>query len=528
MRATIEHTLIACGLLIAAAACGGKDKPAAPDAMAPDIDAALPATSIRGTASYTDVTPSASGLNYSATVNRPIRGARIQLLDDATSAVLAETTTAADGSFAFDNTGLDPVRVRVLAEITTPSIRVQDNTDGDAIYALDSGTLDPLDGDAVTLVADLGWGGDSYDDIRAAAPFAILDTAYASARLFSSARDVTFPPLRINWSPDNRPENGDKAMGQIQTSHWDGDQLWILGKQDIDTDEFDSHIVVHEWGHYFEASLSRSDSIGGDHAIGEIIDARVAFGEGFGNALSGWVLSDPNYIDTGGVGQSLVALSFDLEANLSDDNTPGWFSESSVQSILYDLVDTQAEAWDSVAIDIGVLYDVLTGHQKSTPGFTTIFSFIHGLKQAQPTLATEVDALLAHHNIQAIGDDFGNTETNDGGFPGMLPVYHELETDGTEKTVTLYGSFRHNQQPQSRYLGFEADGSTVTIAATSAQDVALTVVKAGETIAQVDELESGTETTTINTEPGAIYLINISGFHQAMESYECAVSVTAQ
>ena len=52
------------------------------------------------------------------------------------------------------------------------------------------------------------------------------------------------------------------------------------------TDEYDDHVVVHEWAHYFEANFSRSDSIGGDHASDNVLDIRLAFGEGFGNAYS--------------------------------------------------------------------------------------------------------------------------------------------------------------------------------------------------------------------------------------------------
>jgi hypothetical protein len=56
--------------------------------------------------------------------------------------------------------------------------------------------------------------------------------------------------------------------------------MFLLGKEDVDTDEFDTHVVVHEWGHYFESAVSRSDSPGGNHALGDLLDARLAFGEG--------------------------------------------------------------------------------------------------------------------------------------------------------------------------------------------------------------------------------------------------------
>jgi hypothetical protein len=40
--------------------------------------------------------------------------------------------------------------------------------------------------------------------------------------------------------------------------------LFIYGDEDLDTDEYDDH-VLHEWGHHYEDKFSRSDSIGGEH-----------------------------------------------------------------------------------------------------------------------------------------------------------------------------------------------------------------------------------------------------------------------
>ena len=44
------------------------------------------------------------------------------------------------------------------------------------------------------------------------------------------------------------------------------------GQQNSDTDEYDRHVVVHEWFHYFEDHFSRSDSMGGVHGFGNIKD----------------------------------------------------------------------------------------------------------------------------------------------------------------------------------------------------------------------------------------------------------------
>ena len=80
------------------------------------------------------------------------------------------------------------------------------------------------------------------------------------------------------------------------------DGIYILGDFTAlggDTDEFDQSVIAHEFGHYVEDRFGRSDSIGGDHGgSATLLDLRVAFGEGWGNAFSGMVLGDPIYRDS--------------------------------------------------------------------------------------------------------------------------------------------------------------------------------------------------------------------------------------
>ncbi len=50
--------------------------------------------------------------------------------------------------------------------------------------------------------------------------------------------------------------------------------------------------------------FSRADNIGGSHSLGEALDIRVAFGEGWGNAFSAIATDNPIYFDTYGDMQS--------------------------------------------------------------------------------------------------------------------------------------------------------------------------------------------------------------------------------
>src|SRR5690606_26346255 len=157
------------------------------------------------------------------------------------------------------------------------------------------------------LHAPSGWGGSSYTGPRAAAPFAILDVIYDAVQLvLAAAPEVEFPPLAIHWSPANVPSFGsdgapDIDSGQIGSSFFVPSLgIYLLGAENQDTDEYDRHVIAHEWGHYFEHSFSRSDSIGGPHTRGDHLDMRVAFGEGFGNALAAMITGDSIYRDVVG------------------------------------------------------------------------------------------------------------------------------------------------------------------------------------------------------------------------------------
>ena len=138
--------------------------------------------------------------------------------------------------------------------------------------------------------------------------FAILDAIYSAMELIVAVNPVApFERLDAFWSVNNKLADAvDLTAGDLSTSsYWGGiDSLFILGDDTDDTDEFDDHIVAHEWSHYFEDTLSRSDSVGGPHFLGESLEARIAFSEGWASAMGAMGLNDPIYCDTGVPGTS--------------------------------------------------------------------------------------------------------------------------------------------------------------------------------------------------------------------------------
>ena len=467
-----------------------------------------------------------NGLDYSAVVKKPIRNVRVVLVEyskEGTSRELATTISAEDGSYSFPVPDLvTRVRVRAFAETTNPPLRVQDNTNGDALYVLESAAITTT---AAVTVKDLnagsGWGGSSYTGARAAAPFANLDTLYAAGRAFIAVRpQVNFPLLPINWSVNNRPEPGDIALGQIDTSHYNRrlGGIFILGKADVDTDEYDAHVMVHEWGHYFENKLGRSDSIGGNHGSGDILDPRVAFGEGWGNALSAMILfPDAKYRDTGGIRQGETTLIIDMETNDSDNPVPGWFTEASVQSVLYDLFDPLNEPFDNVALGLGPIYDVMTGPQKFTPAVTSIFSFIAALKAVPGTSAATIaaiDTLTSKSRMGPIQDAFGTGETNNGGSAANLPVFRQMTVGGDSQTLTFLAHVdNENRLGANRFIRFTSPtAGPVQVIANSSNDIGLDLFEDGTRIAGADNVISGTEQFSFIAKANKVYVLTVHSF----------------
>jgi len=418
------------------------------------------AVTLSGTATFDRVplNPSTSGLNFNAIEQMPIRQAPVDLLD-ASGAVINTTITDDNGDYSFTVQSGENIRVRVRSEIqkSAPNevdLQVVDNTSGDAVYAIQGAlSVMPATNQTRDLNAASGWGGSSYTGTRAAAPFALLDTIFETLEDFIEVDpEIDYPAFDIQWSTQNRSEGGSVDAGQIGTSSFTlenrgGAQgvvpvIRILGDENNDTDEFDIHVVVHEFGHYFENQISRADSIGGPHSSNDRLDARVAFGEGWGNALSGMILEDPIYRDSFGF-QQANGFEIDVENNIYPGST-GWFSEGSVQSILYDLFDAVDDGPDSATFGLAPIYGAFTDPDYAeTEAFTTIYAFLEALENQPGIVASEVEALTNAQLIFGSGA-FGAGETNDGGLPDVLPVYETILTDGTPVdfcSVDNFGDF---------------------------------------------------------------------------------------
>ena len=474
------------------------------------------------------------GLDYAATRQDPVRFGVVNAVDAAGNVVASGLTDAA-GSYSLEVPAGTELRIRADARSLDPDgeaadwdVAVVDNTNENAQYAVQGALADSGSADSTRdLNADSGWGGSSYSGPRASAPFAVLDSA-TEAVLATVAvdADVVLPAVQFRWSPENVPVPGDPAVGQITTSSYqsvrdaDGNiidaALFILGAADNDTDEFDETVVIHEWGHYFEDQVSRSDSIGGQHSLNDRLDSRIALGEGFGNALAGIVTGKRFYRDTSGNAQSR-GFSLDLERNPVGQDA-GWYSERTIQGLLYDLFDAPTGDDDTLSAGYGPLYAALRDPAYTgTDAFLSIFPLLDAIERNTPSVAAELRALAVARGINGTGD-LGAGETNDGGIAVRLPVYRELTVGGPAvEFCSVDDAGFYNKLGNRAYFVFTRDAegaNTIEMTRTSGptnRDPDFNVFQGGTLVQQGASGDPDREVDT-RTLPAGTYVIDAFDF----------------
>lgn len=437
------------------AVAGDSARPDAADASLPPLecrdDAETYALCGRVTYDYVpardDVTEGGVKLDYEAITPRPARRVRVEAGRGNT--VVAEADTRDDGSFVLRIPRGTSVTLRAIAFVQSDSyapdaagsarcngaswdVTVTDNTLRNAVYALEAPEERSAHAEDIALHAPLRWSG-GYTR-REAAPFAILDTIVtAMERVCGADPSTAFPELRVRWSVNNTSEAGSFETGHIGTSYYQSREsaLYLLGAENVDTDEYDDHVVAHEYGHYIEDKLYRSDGLGGDHSYGVRLDPRVAFTEGYGTAFACMVFDDPAYVDTRGAGQGQGFSIRVSEAPAADNR--GVYSERSVQQLLWRLFDAR-RSYDRI-------HAVLVGPQKNTQGFTSSLSFAahynamyggdaEGLRAAWTSSHDSPYDALCRGSCAGSGDgadpfdsddDLGAAYASDGPSPRALP-----------------------------------------------------------------------------------------------------------
>lgn len=459
-RQAFRFMLCAVSAAVLSACGGGSDNGSGPGAtpsvagkVTYDYVPTMVVTSADGTAQ--------GGLDYAKTERRPVRRALVEFVSEDGATVLGKTTTDDIGAYSIEVPGGKRGYLRVTAQASEGTgsvpdyeVGIRDNTAPEYETDPASAPLYSMRGSVFTTVsaatkldlnAGSGWTGNNYGEPRTAAPFAILDQIVNAAQQLHRAEPaVLLPALNVFWSVNNRPTSGAVSDGFIDTSHYQNAQpskgLYILGAENVDTDEYDASVVVHEFGHYVEANVSRSDSIGGDHGYGELLDMRVAFGEAWGNAFSSMMRGTPVYTDTAGPKQGQLGVAMRLD-QVPAEEAKIWANEFAVGNFLYSISQ-------SPEIGFAPIYSTMLTGEKTTPALTSAFSFAAALRPGLTDAGKRrLDQLLGAIAIQG-GDklDAWGTQTTtyegdlDDANSTVFPIYVPL-TVGQTVTACVTSQF---------------------------------------------------------------------------------------
>jgi hypothetical protein len=429
-------------MMLSLVACGGGNSTPTPTPTPTPTSS----VTVAGIVTYTDFNISASGIDFANPTTKPIRGAIVELHKPLGTILLSANTTET-GGYSFSapaNSELTVVVKAALGTPTAPDTKVINNTASDATYTLTQTVTTVTSNVTNNFNAGSGWDTttNSYTENRNAAPFAILDTIH-QGRLFVQAADtaVVFPELNIQWSSDNKTATSSQniAIGDGPGTSYNDPNLWLNGASSIDTDEYDSAVIAHEWGHYFQSKLGRSDNPGGDHTGADIAHPSLAMDEGFATAMGSMIMDDTSQINTFGTNPpSADVLLANIETDsrvdtaLDTDFTgfsklDGFYSEQSLIEVIWDLFDSGINGNaddDGLALGFKPLYTVMTNGHASADAFTSIYSFIHHLKIARPNDSDAIDAILLAENIDMTGaDEFENAN--------VLTLYTPLTVGAT-------------------------------------------------------------------------------------------------
>ena len=271
--------------------------------------------------------------------NRPIRLADVELVDTATSSVIASGATGTDGSFTLniiDNAVRD-VRVRVRTSATnTPSFKCRVLNQGPgggslpyAVSSLDYPNHDPnsdIDFTGTPVVAVQGAGGDAFNT------FDVMLDGFDFVATLTGSRPGRL--LTVYWYQSSN--DGTYYRHSDASIH-----LYGLSS---DSDAWDDTVILHELGHYVEFNLGNSDNPGGGHSLNGFYDLRLAWSEGwatfFQNMVRAWMgLARADiYVDTSGQpGPGHQFLSYEVET--PSVGQPGANNEVAVNAVLWDAFD---------------------------------------------------------------------------------------------------------------------------------------------------------------------------------------------
>ncbi|WP_420125233.1 hypothetical protein [Longimicrobium sp.] len=445
-------------------------------------------TSFRGTIVYEKIPVGRNGLQVDAPVRTPAAGVKVEIVASPARTVLGSGWTDEKGGYSI------PVRVPRQAQVYVRALAQTENAAvvraGDrAEFSIVS---EPFGvGRERTVRRDLL----ATDSSRVAGAFNIAVTIWRANSLVRSAKpDVNLPRVEVRWDTTYMGGTFFRPSEEV---------AFINGQRGRDSDEYDDHVIAHEYGHFLMSSFSRESSPGGNHSIGEQLDPRLAWSEGWGNFFGAATTGNAHYIDTGmNRGRPVVLLSMDLEDDVPTGDRPGIWSEHSVAGVLWDWFDDAPEEGDSVALGFIPLWNAFAELAKEPDVYLLRFA---NLLAAATKQNRQLQAGLAARGIAyAPGENPRAPEPFPTPLASGTPVEGAVDSRRSRRS-NLWGSSAHYW-----FVVTEAAQASITLKIVTARDTAhadldLYLYDAdGEPVAHSNDVNGvgGTERISRRLEPG--------------------------
>jgi len=277
----------------------------------------------------------------------------------------------------------------------------------------------------------------------------------AQTKIWRRSFDITPPPLTIYWSERNNESILARLTeGKIRSTFFNPvtNNAYILGDRGNDSDEFDDSVILHEYAHMLAARFSRDDSPGGLHILGDMLDPRLAWSEGWANFFSSAVRGSSIYIDSKAPGQ---AIRYDLEEDSPANDRPGYYSEASVGGLLWDLLDDNQDNVDTAQFPFSSIWVAFTDLRNVR--FVYLPYFLEAFLDRNPGFADALRAMVIRRNI-----DFLPGERPSVRYPFPKPLAVGETPRG--QFVDSFTSKRTNLVNSSHFWSFSIPtGATATI-----------------------------------------------------------------
>ena len=277
----------------------------------------------------------------------PIRGADVEIIDNSTGAILANTYTNNQGQFSASIFLTSPSDIYARVKTTSTqnpglfnhSVTKTPSTGGTAYTLTSQIYSNVVPGNNIDFISSPVRANSS--DVAGA--FNIFDNAeYAE----SYVENLTSQPAPLNltlyWTA---------GEGTTGSKWYDlNGHVYLCGTSD-DDDSYDDVVILHEIGHYIHLSYSGSPAYYGGHSLTGTYDLRLGFTEGVGTFFAGAIrdymgLDNPLiYIETTGTNLRFSGFSIFSNTDVIGGYSNSTFTamdagnEATVGHVIFDLVD---------------------------------------------------------------------------------------------------------------------------------------------------------------------------------------------